>query len=72
MDTSTTAVIAHEFQHLINAGRRMYVNNALDFEDTWLDEGLAHVAEELLFYREAGLRPKGNIDTPQSVRRHSG
>lgn len=65
VDTSTTAVIAHEFQHLINAGRRMYVNDAMDFEETWLDEGLAHVAEELLFYREAGLRPKSNIDTPQ-------
>ncbi|HET7188473.1 MAG TPA: hypothetical protein VFI52_09970 [Gemmatimonadaceae bacterium] len=65
VDTSTTAVIAHEFQHLINASRRMYVNNAMVFEETWLDEGLAHVAEELLFYREAGLRPKSNIDTPQ-------
>lgn len=65
VDTSTTAVIAHEFEHLINAGRRMYVTDALDFEETWLDEGLAHVAEELLFYREAGLRPKGNIDTQQ-------
>ena len=65
VDTSTTAVIAHEFEHLINAGRRMYVTDALDFEETWLDEGLAHVAEELLFYREAGLRPKSNLDTQQ-------
>jgi hypothetical protein len=64
VDTMTTAVIAHEFQHLINASRRIYVNNANDFEDTWLDEGLAHIAEELLFYREAGLGPKQNIDTP--------
>lgn len=64
VDTMTTAVIAHEFQHLINSSRRMYVNNANDFEDTWLDEGLAHIAEELLFYREAGMSPKSNIDTP--------
>jgi len=62
VDTMTTAVIAHEFQHLINSSRRMYVNNANDFEDTWLDEGLAHIAEELLFYHEAGLGPKSNID----------
>jgi hypothetical protein len=65
VDTNTTAIIAHEFQHLINGGRRIYVNNASDFEETWLDEGLAHIAEELLFYREAGLGPKGNLDTPQ-------
>jgi hypothetical protein len=64
VDTNTTAVIAHEFQHLINAGRRIYINDASDFEDTWLDEGLAHIAEELLFYREAGLGPKQNLDTP--------
>lgn len=65
VDSNTTSVIAHEFQHLINAGRRLYVNNASGFEETWLDEGLAHTAEELLFYREAGLGPKNDIDTPQ-------
>jgi hypothetical protein len=38
--------IAHEFQHMINAGNR-YLNPAVDhFESTWLDEGLAHIAEE--------------------------
>ena len=65
VDSNTTAVIAHEFQHLINAGRRIYVNDASTFEETWLDEGLAHIAEELLFYREAGLAPESNLDTPQ-------
>src|SRR5205085_1524049 len=50
--------LAHEYQHLINASRRMYVNTAAtDFEETWLDEGLAHEAEELLFYRVSGLAP---------------
>jgi hypothetical protein len=63
VDTMTTAIIAHEFQHLINSSRRIYVNNANDFEATWLDEGLAHIAEELLFYREAGIGPKNNIGT---------
>jgi len=65
VDTMTTAIIAHEFQHLINASRRIYVNNANDLEDTWLDEGLAHIAEELLFYREAGVGPKNNLGTPE-------
>lgn len=65
VDTSTTAVIAHEFEHLINASRRLYVNNAPDFEEKWLDEGLAHIAEELLFYHEAGLAPRVNVDAPK-------
>jgi hypothetical protein len=65
-DNVTRVVIAtlgHEYQHLINASRRMYVNTgATDFETTWLDEGLSHVAEELLFYAESGLAPRANID----------
>src|SRR5262249_27377459 len=56
---------AHEYQHLINAGRRMYVNNANSFEDTWLNEGLSHVAEELLFYRVSGLTSRANIGVTQ-------
>ncbi|MES2176396.1 MAG: hypothetical protein V4550_00915 [Gemmatimonadota bacterium] len=60
--TEVTATIAHEYQHLINASRRMYVNTgAVDFEETWLDEGLAHIAEELLFYRVSGLSPRQNL-----------
>ncbi|MEP6730037.1 MAG: hypothetical protein ABJE10_05345 [bacterium] len=62
VDTATVPVLAHEFQHLINATRRLYVNNSPVFEDKWLDEGLAHVAEELLFYHEAGVSPRANID----------
>lgn len=62
VDSASTAVLAHEFQHIINASRRLYVNNTLAFEEKWLDEGLAHEAEELLFYREAGLSPRANLD----------
>jgi hypothetical protein len=62
VDATTTSVIAHEFVHLINASRKLYVNTAAPkFEDKWLDEGLAHIAEELLFYRESGLAPRSNI-----------
>jgi hypothetical protein len=60
--------LVHEYQHLINASRRMYVNTAATgFEETWLDEGLAHTAEELLFYRVSGLQPRQNID-PAAIR----
>ncbi|MDB4898557.1 MAG: Peptidase hyicolysin [Gemmatimonadetes bacterium] len=62
VDSATVSVIAHEFQHLINASRKIYVNTAAtDFEVKWLDEGLAHTAEELLFYRESGLAPRNDI-----------
>ena len=62
VDTLTTSVLAHEFQHLINATRRVYVNdNFVDFEESWLNEGLSHVAEELLYYREAGMQPLQNL-----------
>ena len=57
------ATLGHEYQHLINASRRMYVNAAATgFEETWLDEGLSHVAEELLFLARTGLKPRANID----------
>ena len=59
---ATISTIAHEYEHLINASRRLYVNTAAgDFEETWLDEGLAHMAEELLFYKRSGLSPLSNI-----------
>ena len=63
VDSVTVPVLAHELQHLINASRKLYVNITADaFEVTWLDEGLAHVAEELLFYRESGTAPRTNLD----------
>jgi hypothetical protein len=62
VDTLTTGTLAHEYQHLINAAQRLYVTNADAFEDTWLNEGLSHIAEELLFYRVTGLAPRQNLD----------
>ena len=60
----TISTTAHELQHLINASRRLYVNtSSTDFEEVWLNEGLSHIAEELLFYRESGLTPRQNIDS---------
>jgi hypothetical protein len=64
VDSVTTSVLAHEFQHLINASRRLYVTQGVEeFEDTWLNEGLSHIAEELLFLHEANLTPRLNLDT---------
>jgi hypothetical protein len=59
---SVLPTLVHEFQHLINAGRRQYVNNAPTAEEIWLNEGLSHIAEELLYYRMSGNTPGSNID----------
>ena len=54
--------IAHEFQHLINSSRRLYVNvGARPNEETWLDEGLSHLAEELLYFRIANVTSRQNL-----------
>ena len=63
VEANAIATIGHEYQHLINASRRMYLNDAPQVvEEVWLNEGLSHTAEELLFYRSSGLAPRGNID----------
>ena len=68
VDSLTTGVLAHEFQHLINGSRRFYINTAAnDFEAVWLNEGLSHVAEELLYYRESGFTPRQNL-TDSTIR----
>ena len=58
---ATVGTLAHEFQHLINASRRLYVGNTDAFEVVWLNEGMSHVAEELVFYRAAGLAPRARV-----------
>lgn len=60
------STIGHELQHLINASRRMYVTRSPRVsEEVWLNEGLSHMAEELLFYRVSGLSPRQNIGPAQ-------
>lgn len=57
------STLAHEFQHLINASRRLYVNiGATPNEETFLDEGLSHIAEELLYYRVSGFTTRDNLN----------
>jgi hypothetical protein len=61
---NTVGTMAHELQHLINASRRVYLNGTWNgsFEEVWLNEGLSHISEELMFYRTSvGLAPRGNI-----------
>lgn len=58
----TVGTLGHEYQHLINASRRFADPLAEPAEATWLNEGLSHIAEELLFYHVSGLQPGMNLD----------
>lgn len=63
----TVGVMAHELQHLTSASRRLYKLKAPQDgwnEVVWLNEGMSHIAEELVFYDESGLAPRRNIDRP--------
>jgi hypothetical protein len=56
------ATFAHEFQHVINAGRRLFLNPDVNpTEEVWLNEGLSHIAEELAFYRSSGFSPRQDL-----------
>lgn len=58
---TTLATIAHEFQHAINASRRIFVHNVIP-EEVWLNEGMSHIAEELMYYAVSGRAPGQAID----------
>jgi hypothetical protein len=58
----TASTMGHELQHLVNAARRLHMNPDPSMEETWLNEGLSLIAEELLFYAASGLSPRSNLD----------
>ncbi|HEX2207814.1 MAG TPA: Ig-like domain-containing protein [Longimicrobium sp.] len=63
---TSLGTIAHEFQHLINASRRLYEIGTTNWnEETWLNEAMSHVAEEVMFYRASGLSARQNLAAPQ-------
>ncbi|HUF66591.1 MAG TPA: Ig-like domain-containing protein [Gemmatimonadaceae bacterium] len=54
--------IAHELQHLINSSRRLRViPNSTWPEVVWMEEGLSHIAEELVYYKVTGFSPRRNL-----------
>jgi hypothetical protein len=57
---STTS---HEFQHLINAEQRFILANSpfASSEEVWLNEGLSHLAEELVGFSVMGLSVRANL-----------
>jgi hypothetical protein len=60
--------MSHEFQHLINSSRRLYINTTeAPTEERWLNEGLSHIAEELNFYTSSGRGPRQNLSVQAGV-----
>jgi hypothetical protein len=53
----TRGTIAHEFEHMINAGHKFTAPEATAFEEIWLDEALAHLAEDLTGRAVRGFGP---------------
>lgn len=56
-------LVAHEFQHLLNAQQRVTLGNG-DFGDTeflWLNEGLSHLAEEVTGLGRIGAGTRANL-----------
>lgn len=43
---TSRGTVAHELQHMLNQGVRMFLPQGVQPESVWLDEGMAHFAEE--------------------------
>ena len=59
------STVAHEFAHLLNAQQRVTLGGGNIFGDRevlWLDEAMAHLAEEVAGLRAAGLGTRENLD----------
>jgi hypothetical protein len=61
----TRGTLAHEFQHMINGAERFRNPATNEFEATWLDEGLAHYAEDLNGRVLRGFTETGNYTDAQ-------
>ncbi|MFN2636093.1 MAG: hypothetical protein ABR585_03585 [Gemmatimonadaceae bacterium] len=57
---ATRGTVAHEFQHMINSGNRYLNPRSSAFEAVWLDEALAHFAEDAVGRAERGF---GDLQT---------
>jgi hypothetical protein len=58
---TTRGTIAHELLHMINQGIRQFNENADPFEADWLNEGLAHFAEEAVGRAARGFTDFQNL-----------
>jgi hypothetical protein len=61
----TRGTIAHEFEHMINASERIRHPVTEELESIWLDEALAHMAEDINGRVLRGLNETGNYTFDQ-------
>ncbi|MCG8468996.1 MAG: hypothetical protein MJB57_12455, partial [Gemmatimonadetes bacterium] len=56
-------LVAHEFQHLLNAQQRVTIGGGsfANTEDSWMNEGMSHIAEEAAGFFRIGVRPRQNF-----------
>lgn len=67
---TAAATIAHEYQHMINFSRRMYLLGFTSekwFDEIWVHEGLSHMAEELVYHRASGFPTRTNISVNEAL-----
>ena len=65
IENDINPIFAHEFEHMISANQHLLERNG-PFEETWLDEGLAHHAETLNgFPIQNRLRSALYLDEPE-------
>lgn len=59
----TRSIGAHELVHLLSAEQRLVFRSGgfEDLDETWLQEALAHLGEELVGLRLLGAEPDGNL-----------
>lgn len=59
---------SHEFQHLLNAANRVIKQSGsfADLEQTWLNEGLSHLAEEIVGFAKSNLQLRSNLSAPDA------
>jgi hypothetical protein len=63
----TRGTIAHEFQHMINASERIISPIPQNFEIVWLDEALAHFAEDAVGRVLRGIGEADNAGIARTV-----
>ncbi len=63
VEASTPPTFIHEFQHMISFNQHVLVRGAAD-EEAWLNEGLSHIAEEVVarhYDNKYPIRPDGRL-----------
>lgn len=59
-------VLVHEYQHAISFNQHYFINGGAS-EESWLNEGLSHLAEDIHSRNSGGFMPTTGIENPARV-----